>query len=279
LYSKIDLDYEELLHNNLPYITEMFLARDIYKLSQSSLKDNNDNEKFLNILSSRTNELDSSFIEEFTKLDGGKATNAFRRNIALRLNRVLNPARNAQIFTHLYSTLISDGYWEDLVQMSSYVGFSPHCYYKNQKICFNEISKYVLEEMLELDLTLLKWISAGKIGLKPRSRKENNECPQEWFYTQISRPDTNYRIQDMLMSILRLALRYGAHDIKKKMSEGKQSYENNTLKINLQLTDELLMSGLGLDNQFIQRIKDMIVLDVQYILNNDIENAPLIEIE
>lgn len=50
--------------------------------------------------------------------------NIFRRNIALRANRVLHPARNAQIFSLLINLMIDNNEWRMARDVTSYVGLT-----------------------------------------------------------------------------------------------------------------------------------------------------------
>ena len=99
-------------------------------------------------------------LEEITSLAGNYELqlNIFRRNIALRANRVLMPARNAQIFAQLINVLIAADEFPVARAVVEYVGLTPSTYCQHNKmtsmaiIDLQTILSYVSRKMLEVDI-------------------------------------------------------------------------------------------------------------------------------
>lgn len=253
------------MHHDDPYFTEISTAYDL-SLSLEGFPDDvtTIDNVFRETLSRQHSTLTNKEVyAEFWNVSSMSASNAFRRNIALRLNRVLVPARNAQIFSHLYCALLSEDLVDALVDMSSYVGFSTPSYFNNGTVSLNCIATYMIESMLELNLEVLAWHSAGRPQTeRPLSSKEAGASPQEWFYAQIIRPDTNLRIRDMLLAVLRFAMRYGITSILRDNSD-KTTLD---LVINLAVNDRLMKSGIGIDSEFVARLKHVLETDLQFVI-------------
>jgi hypothetical protein len=118
--------------------------------------------------------------------------NIFRRNIALRANRVLHPARNAQIFSALINTMLTAELWREVRGAVEYIGLTPATYIEvdsisgNVVIDFNRTCTYVCRRMLELDLDRMAWVIEGRdAASEPSTPKSRGEAVQEWLYTQV----------------------------------------------------------------------------------------------
>ena len=122
--------------------------------------------------------------------------NIFRRNIALRANRVLLPARNAQIFSTLINAMIAANEWTFARSVVDYVGLTPATYCAANAPCVDidvtRTSTYILRKILELDLDRLAWVNAGRRPEdEPSTPRSRGESVQEWLYTQVRRGGGN----------------------------------------------------------------------------------------
>ena len=149
--------------------------------------------------------------------------NIFRRNIALRANRVLHPARNAQIFSSLINLMISNGAWMNARDVVAYIELPTSTYLTTEadserRKCYvdaNTTAYYICKSMLELDLDRMAWINLGRrADCEPSTPKSTGDATQEWLYTQVYRSDLGFRVADMLLAVLRLALYVSYFDLK-----------------------------------------------------------------
>jgi hypothetical protein len=80
-------------------------------------------------------------------------------------------------------------------------------------------------------------------------------APQEWHYRQVVRADTDFRARDMLLAVLRLALRVGLRRL-------EDPSEARDLRVSLALDAELRGAGLGLDDSFLRVARDVLLTDL-----------------
>lgn len=180
--------------------------------------------------------------------------NIFRRNIALRANRVLHPARNAQIFSTLINTMIGEGMWEKAMDVVGYVGLVPTKYVcKNSggdfEINIDTIANYVCRKMLELDLDRMAWIRQGRLDEEPSTPRSRGESVQEWLYTQVHRSDLGFRVCDMIMAVSRLGLRSAL------ASCSGDEQPLSTINVVLRCNELFANAGIPLGPEFAARLK------------------------
>lgn len=152
-------------------------------------------------------------LEELLRLGGDfeVALQVFRRNIALRANRVLHPARNAQILSAVINSLIAFDDWTVAERVADYVGLTSSTYLRQGPrgplVDVSAMGVYLARRMLELDLDRLAWERDGRVGPEPSTPRSRGESVQEWLYTQVLRSDLGPRCCDLLLATSRLALR------------------------------------------------------------------------
>jgi len=279
--------------NNLPLsnitTTEWSIYTEINNLFEDKLIDNimlnlikqNENDKKLkNIIKidkGTSNSID--ILNELYELKGNYEyhLNIFRRNIALRANRVLHPANNAQTFSTLINLMISKNEWLFSAQVCEYIGLTPDTYCKfdsqtnTYNIDINSISNYVTRFLLELRIEIIADKANDKILEATNSEKlrRDRESVQEWFYTQIHRSDLNFRVADCILAVCRLSLRYAV----------SKSIEDPNIKIIVDMNKidkVLLLAGIPLDNTFLRRIQLALQADIDKLLNKSFENLVII---
>ena len=194
--------------------------------------------------------------------------NKFRRNIALRANRVLHPARNAQIFALLINCMIADGSWVSARDVIAYVGLTPakYCEMKDTEIIidFDTISGYIARRMLELDLDRMAWVTMGRDpATEPSTPKSRGESVQEWLYTQVHRSDLGFRTADMVLAVARLALRQAVSE-----AIAAQKTDSRPIQVSVSFQVEKLMSaaGIPLDEAFAARARAALNADMKFLL-------------
>jgi hypothetical protein len=195
--------------------------------------------------------------------------NIFRRNIALRANRVLHPANNAQTFSTLINLMISNNEWEFGCQVLEYIGLTPvtYCTFDGNVylIDINAITNYIARYLLELRIEVIADKRAGAILEAANNEKErrDKESVQEWFYTQVHRSDLNFRTSDCILAVCRLALRYAT----------KHASKDSQIVIKMNNIDQVMLdAGLPLDSNFLQRAKLLLTNDIQKLIPLSYEN-------
>ena len=193
--------------------------------------------------------------------------NIFRRNIALRANRVLHPANNAQTFSTLINLMISNLEWQFSLQVCEYIGLTPltYCSYDSKTnkftIDINTIANYVARYLLELRIEVIADKNNDRVLDATNSEKErrSKESVQEWFYTQVHRSDMVFRVSDCILAVLRLSLRYATN----------AAVNNATIIVAMDKIDQVLLdAGLILNNQFLDRAKLCLRADIEKLLLN-----------
>lgn len=156
----------------------------------------------------------AAIARELRALQPEVCLNLFRRNIALRNNKVLNPARNAQVIANLINVFLYEGMYESLVDVTSYVGLTPDTYYSagSRELCVGDIAYYCAKRMLELPLEREAWLRGGRQGPEPDTPEERGEEGQDFRYTSVVRADLALRVTDMVFAVARLALRRAAQE-------------------------------------------------------------------
>lgn len=193
------------------------------------------------------------------------AAGMFRRNIALRANRVLHPARNAQIFTALINLMISAKLWQPNREMVGYIGLTVPNYVHLQpsgdsEILLFDTINYLCRKMLELDLDRMAWVSNGRVlEDEPSTPRSRGESVQEWLYTQVIRSDLGYRVCDMTMAVVRLALRVAVDHAASSTS----SSPTVRVVINLDKMTAFQSAGIPTDEGFFSRLRELVVQDVE----------------
>lgn len=208
------------------------------------------------------------------------AASMFRRNIALRANRVLHPARNAQIFTALINLMISANLLEQLRDMLGYIGLTVPNYVQllpsgDSEIHVAETINYISRKMLELDLDRMSWVLRGRpLEDEPSTPKSRGESVQEWLYTQVHRSDLGYRVCDMTMAVIRLAVRIAilhSQSTFSKRQESEPNLEKSINRIEIVIATEKLepfiSSGIPMGHDFLSRLQDLIVHDINVLKN------------
>ena len=206
--------------------------------------------------------------------------NIFRRNIALRANRVLHPARNAQIFSQLINFMIMHDQWKSVRDIVSYVGLTPRNYCCEQPdgsidIQLNSTVMFITRRMLELDLERMAWLREGREGAEPSTPKSRGESVQEWLYTQVHRSDLGFRTADMVLAVLRLSLRHAldilASPRNATIASGTCSIISQPsgppplIKVNLTVDSLIARAGIPLDELFLQRCSSLLRNDMALI--------------
>ena len=152
-------------------------------------------------------------LDELISLGGDyeAALQVFRRNIALRANRVLHPARNAQILSAVINSLIAFNDWRVAERVVDYVGLTSATYLRRGEVGplvdTSAMAMYLAQRMLELDLPRISWERRGREGPEPSTPRSRGESVQEWLYTQVHRSDLGFRSCDLVLATSRLALR------------------------------------------------------------------------
>eukprot|EP01036_Dinobryon_divergens_P028136 gene28136-37034_t len=107
-------------------------------------------------------------------------------------------------------------------------------------ILFDTIN-YLCRKMLELDLDRMAWVSNGRVlEDEPSTPRSRGESVQEWLYTQVIRSDLGYRVCDMTMAVVRLAL-----------------------LIDLDKMTAFQRAGIPTDEGFFSRLRELVVQDVE----------------
>lgn len=193
--------------------------------------------------------------------------NIFRRNIALRANRVLHPANNAQTFSTLINLMISNMEWQFAIQVCEYIGLTPatYCSFDNERNTFtidiNTIANYVARYLLELRIEVIADKNNDRVLFATNSEKERRikESVQEWYYTQVHRSDMMFRTSDCILAVLRLSLRYATHAAVNKA---------NIIVAMDKIDQVLLDAGLILNNHFLKRAKICLQADIKKLMIN-----------
>ena len=209
----------------------------------------------------------SAFVEFCNyNLDFEIAAGMFRRNIALRANRVLHPARNAQIFTALINLMISANLWQPNRDMVGYIGLTVPNYVHllpsgDSEILLFDTINYLCRKMLELDLDRMAWVSNGRV-LKdePSTPRSRGESVQEWLYTQVIRSDLGYRVCDMIMAVVRLALRVAVDHASNSCSTYTSSPTVRVV-VDMDKMAAFQSAGIPTDEGFFARLRELVVRD------------------
>lgn len=168
----------------------------------------------------------------------------WRRVVAMRQNRVLVPGRAAQIYSQLISTFLGAGEFEFLRQVLQYVGLTPEVYLPTVPGAFidlNDLCFRIAKITLDIDLLQWQWEEEGRARGEPEplSPKEKGENIAEWHWKQVpppgGRPELQYHVTDMTLSVLRVAFAQasdqGLKEITVKLQEGYQSPPSRYYKI------------------------------------------------
>jgi hypothetical protein len=192
--------------------------------------------------------------------------NIFRRNIALRANRVLHPANNAQTFSTLINLMISNMEWQFALQVCEYIGLTPatYCSFDNESNTFtidiNTIANYVARYLLELRIEVIADKNNDRVLVATNNEKERRfkESVQEWYYTQVHRSDMMFRTSDCVLAVLRLSLRYATHTSNKAK-----------IIVAMDKIDQVLLdAGVILNNNFLKRAKLCLQADIEKLMFN-----------
>ena len=203
--------------------------------------------------------------------------NIFRRNIALRANRVLHPSNNAQTFSTLINLMISSKEWQFSCQVLEYIGLTPATYCKFDHISntfvidFNAITNYITRYLLELRIEVIADKRADKILEAANNEKErrDKESVQEWFYTQVHRSDLNFRTSDCILAVCRLSLRYATHS--------SIALKDSTIVIQMNTIENVFLdAGLPLDDNFLRRAELLLKQDIEHLIPLSFENKATI---
>ncbi|CEL93411.1 unnamed protein product [Vitrella brassicaformis CCMP3155] len=154
--------------------------------------------------------------------DWQRQLHVFRKNIALRTNRVLDPSRSAHIYTDFISACIRGRARRVALAAIAYVGIPPARFNampadshaaqtsSSRVLDLGQLATYVAGTMLDLDLARLQWEQqeGEKEGEEPLQPRQRGDATSEWFYKQVEQPLRALRAQDMTLAVFRLALRY-----------------------------------------------------------------------
>lgn len=212
-------------------------------------------------------------LEEYYVLKGDYEyhLNVFRRNIALRANRVLHPARNAEIFSVLINLMITANEHDFARAAVEYIGLTPATYCKFDSaskavvVDLYSITEYCTRKILELDIERMAWVKRGcPLGEEPSTPKSRGESVQEWLYTQVHRSDLGFRTCDMILSVLRLAIRH-AIDIARG---SKGIYEKIVVGI-FDVSPLIVEAGVPLTSDFLDRIGRALEVDIELLRSRE----------
>ena len=187
-------------------------------------------------------------------------------DIALRASEpyIRDPAANAMVFAALINLMIADSQWKFCRHVVDYVGIIPTTY------CFPEeidstttsieiditcIATHIFRKTLALDIDNMK-------GLEYVSAKEN---VGEWCPRGVLGKDLGYRATDMLLAILRLALRH-ALDMRCNASSSLPIYISI---VHGKYSEEMQLfvhAGIDVGEGYLNRCKDAVAEDVRSLL-------------
>jgi hypothetical protein len=176
--------------------------------------------------------------------------------------------------------MITAGLWKPLKEMVGYIGLTEKNYVQPSaevgEIFINStmVTEYIARRMLELDIERMAWTLRGRpLNEEPSTPKSRGESVQEWLYTQVHRSDLGYRVCDMTMSVLRLALRVAlehAGEYETNESKNSTKQEQAVVRILLESNSDLVAAGIPIDEQFMQRVENLLKADISKIM----ESAP-----
>ncbi len=139
----------------------------------------------------------------------------WRRVVAMRQNRVLNPARAAQLYSQLTSCMLCQGEFPFLRQVLTYVGLTPDVYLpEGNEIDLNRLCFHIGKTTLDIDLERWRFEEEGRAKgePEPRTPKERGESMAEWLWQQVvppgGRTELETHVRDMTESVLRVAFRH-----------------------------------------------------------------------
>ncbi|KAG5190359.1 hypothetical protein JKP88DRAFT_261978 [Tribonema minus] len=156
--------------------------------------------------------------EALRDVTGQQALHLWRRNVALRQNRILQPARVAELYTLMINLCVGDGEWELVKQVLTYVGLTPARLYQptTRTIDMRSIGVTVAGIMLDLDLERMEWERAAEDerGSEPLSPRQKGGDLADWYYKQVLPPGgetaLERRVCDFALAVLRIAARHAS---------------------------------------------------------------------
>lgn len=245
---------------------------------------------------------DPSSLKEMLEYNGdwNPLLNTFRRTIALRASEpyIRDPARNAQIFAALINLLIENREWKFARDLVDYVGIIPTSYSYIGKteihIDLPKIIDYITTRTLQIDIKHTAWVRGGRQGPEPVPVKTQVGEVDEWRPTGVFRPDLGFRICDMILAVVRLALRhvieYRTIQSSFQQSNLEQSF---VLPISIKLSTEndnklefletgvnanyldLQAAGIPVTEAFLQRCREVILEDISLLSHSFPEQQQL----
>lgn len=122
--------------------------------------------------------------------------------------------------------------------------------------------------MLELDLDRMAWVRKGRdVSTEPSTARTRGEATQEWLYTQVHRSDLGFRACDMVLAVLRLAVREAVE--RSCLTQNDKSNDAIEVKILCNLDSLFDDAGIPLNGGFSVRLEKILREDLSFLGINE----------